>query len=161
MGKSGRQTPSGVTVVVRPAVDADLDAVGQIEDSSFSDPWPRGGFEPLVRAPRCLFVVAEEQPGAAIVGYSIARWVEDEAELLNIAVAREHRGKGTGGKLLDEVIRSLEERGIRHIFLEVRDSNAAAREMYRSRGFRELSRRSRYYQRPVEDAIVLAWRRGS
>lgn len=150
-----------MTAIVRPAVDADIDAVGIIEQASFSDPWPRGGFEPLVRAPRCLFMVAEEGPGEGVAGYSIVRWVEDEAELLNIAVAVEQRGKGIGGQLLDEVVRSLEERAIRHIFLEVRDSNIAARELYRSRGFRELSRRTGYYQRPTEDAIVLAWRRGS
>ncbi len=149
-----------MTFVVRPAVDADIDAVGFIEQSSFSDPWPRGGFEPLVRAPRCLFIVAEVAPGQGVSGYSVARWVEDEAELLNIAVADEQRGKGVGGKILDHVVRSLEERGIRHIFLEVRDSNIAARELYRSRGFRELSRRTGYYRRPTEDAIVLAWRRG-
>ncbi len=150
-----------MTFVVRPAVDADIDAVGLIEQTSFSDPWPRAGFEPLVRAPRCLFVVAEAASDEAVSGYSIARWVEDEAELLNIAVADERRGKGVGGKMLDHVVRELEERGIRHIFLEVRDSNVAARELYRSRGFRELSRRTGYYRWPTEDAIVLAWRRGA
>lgn len=150
-----------MTPVVRPAVDADIDAVSLIEQASFSDPWPRAGFEPLVRAPRCLFIVAEEAPGGGVAGYSIARWVEDEAELLNIAVADEQRGKGIGGEMLDHLVRSLEERGIRHLFLEVRDSNTAARSLYRSRGFRELSRRIGYYQRPTEDAIVLAWRRGT
>ncbi|MBA3657467.1 MAG: ribosomal protein S18-alanine N-acetyltransferase [Gemmatimonadaceae bacterium] len=149
-----------MTVIVRPAIDADIESVALIEQSSFSDPWPRPGFEPLVRAPRCMFIVAEEAPSEGVAGYSVARWVEDEAELLNIAVADEQRGKGIGGVMLDHVVRGLEERGIRHIFLEVRDSNTAARELYRSRGFRELSRRAGYYQRPTEDAIVLAWRRG-
>ncbi len=148
-------------IVVRPASDADIDAVGLIEQASFSDPWPRAGFEPLVRAPRCLFVVAQEAPADGIAGYSIARWIEDEAELLNIAVADEQRGKGIGGKMLDHVVSKLEEHGIRHIFLEVRDSNTSARELYRSRGFRELSRRIGYYRRPTEDAIVLAWRKGA
>lgn len=149
-----------MTVIVRPAIDADIESVALIEQSSFSDPWPRPGFEPLVRAPRCMFIVAEEAPSDGVAGFSVARWVEDEAELLNIAVADEQRGKGIGGAMLDHVVRELEERGIRHIFLEVRDSNTAARELYRSRGFRELSRRIGYYQRPLEDAIVLAWRRG-
>lgn len=149
-----------MTAVVREAIDADIDRVSVIEQVSFSDPWPRGGFEPLLRAPRCLFVVAQAAPGQSVSGYSVARWVEDEAELLNIAVANEERGKGIGGKLLDHVMAALETKGVRHIFLEVRDSNEAARELYRSRGFRELSRRTGYYRRPTEDAIVLAWRRG-
>lgn len=145
---------------VREAVDADIGTVLKIEQASFSDPWPRGGFEPLLRAPRCLFVVAEEVPGEPVSAYCITRWVEDEAELLNIAVADEQRGKGIGGKLLDHVVQALEQKGVRHIFLEVRDSNAAARALYATRGFRELSRRTGYYRRPTEDAIVLAWRRG-
>jgi ribosomal-protein-alanine N-acetyltransferase len=148
-----------MTLVVREAIDADIDRIAASEKMSFSDPWPRGGFEPLVRAPRCLFLVAEA-PGEPLSGYSVARWVEDEGELLNIAVADEERGKGIGGKLLDELVLTLEQKGVRHIFLEVRDSNTAARELYRSRGFRELSRRTGYYRRPTEDAIVLAWRRG-
>jgi ribosomal-protein-alanine N-acetyltransferase len=150
-----------MSVVVREASDSDIDKISVIEQASFSDPWPRGGFEPLLRAPRCLFVVAEQGSGQPVAGYSVARWVEDEAELLNIAVADEERGKGIGGKLLDHVVSALQKKGIRHIFLEVRDSNVAARELYKSRGFRELSRRTGYYRRPTEDAIVLAWRRGS
>ncbi len=149
-----------MTVVVREAIDTDIDRVSVIEQVSFSDPWPRAGFEPLLRAPRCLFVVAESSLLESVSGYSVARWVEDEGELLNIAVADEQRGKGIGSKLLDHVVSVLETKGVRHIFLEVRDSNTAARELYRSRGFRELSRRTGYYRRPTEDAIVLAWRRG-
>lgn len=150
-----------MTLVVREATERDIDAVSQIEQASFSDPWPRAGFEPLLRAPRCLFVVADSGEGEPVAGYSIARWVEDEAELLNIAVSNPQRGKGIGGELLDFAVQALEERGIRHIFLEVRDSNAAARALYQSRGFRELSRRTAYYRKPTEDAIVLAWRRGA
>ena len=150
-----------MTLTVREAVDADIDRVLQIEQASFSDPWPRGGFEPLLRAPHCLFIVAEGAEGEAVSGYCITRWVEDEAELLNIAVADEHRGRGIGGRLLDDAVQAMEGKGIRHIFLEVRNSNAAARALYASRGFRELSRRTGYYRRPTEDAIVLAWRRGS
>lgn len=160
MGKGVGQAADSMTPVVREATELDVDSVSQIEQASFSDPWPRSGFEPLLRAPRCLFVVADCGAGEPVAGYSIVRWVEDEAELLNIAVSDRARGKGIGGELLDYVVQALEERGIRHIFLEVRDSNAAARALYQSRGFRELSRRTGYYRRPTEDAIVLAWKRG-
>lgn len=160
MGKGRGEAAERMTLVVREAIDADIDTVLRIEQDSFSDPWARGGFEPLLRAPHCLFVVAERAPGELVSAYCIARWVEDEAEVLNIAVADEERGQGIGGKLLDHVVAELEEKGVRHIFLDVRDSNTAARELYRSRGFRELSRRTAYYRQPTEDAIVLAWRRG-
>jgi ribosomal-protein-alanine N-acetyltransferase len=41
------------------------------------------------------------------------------------------------------------------LFLEVRESNAAARALYAARGFEPIARRARYYRKPVEDAIVL------
>jgi len=44
---------------------------------------------------------------------------------------------------------------VRHVYLEVRESNAGARHLYQSLGFGEVTRRARYYRRPVEDAVVL------
>ena len=41
------------------------------------------------------------------------------------------------------------------VYLEVRDSNERARQLYGSRGFEEVGRRREYYRRPAEDAIVL------
>lgn len=148
-----------MTVRVRAAVESDIPRVTEIEESSFSDPWSSDAFAPLLRAPRGLFVVADEGRGTPVAGYSVARWVADEAELLNIAVCDECRGKGIGGRMLDFVVEALQKDGICHIFLEVRDSNRAARALYHSRGFRELARRTAYYKKPAEDAIILAWRR--
>jgi len=45
--------------------------------------------------------------------------------------------------------------GARHVYLEVRESNLAARELYRGFAFAEVSRRADYYRRPVEDAVIL------
>jgi ribosomal-protein-alanine N-acetyltransferase len=57
--------------------------------------------------------------------------------------------------MLDAVLIQLGSRGVRTAFLEVRESNAAALSLYKSRGFSEIGRRSKYYRRPVEDALVL------
>jgi ribosomal-protein-alanine N-acetyltransferase len=65
------------------------------------------------------------------------------------------RGQGVGGRLLDATIGELERRGATSTFLEVRESNAAARALYASRGFDSVGRRRNYYRRPVEDALVL------
>jgi ribosomal-protein-alanine N-acetyltransferase len=53
------------------------------------------------------------------------------------------------------IVAALGGLGAEEIFLEVRESNAAARALYAGFGFREVGRRARYYSRPVEDAIVL------
>ena len=81
--------------------------------------------------------------------------VLDEAEVLNLAVSPSCRGLGVGGMLLDAALSEAAAAGATSVFLEVRESNVAARALYASRGFTEISRRSRYYRKPVEDALVL------
>ena len=41
------------------------------------------------------------------------------------------------------------------VYLEVRESNVAARELYRSAGFEEIGRCAEYYTEPAETAIVM------
>jgi len=139
---------------IRRARPDDIDQIMEIEGSCFSDPWQRRSMTSLIDDSRVFFLVAEAV-GGVIKGYVTAWFVLNEGEIGNLAVAPQWRAGGLGSSLLDEVISHSDERGIRMLFLEVRESNAVARRLYASRGFVEIGRRSRYYRRPVEDAIVL------
>jgi ribosomal-protein-alanine N-acetyltransferase len=79
----------------------------------------------------------------------------DQAELGNVAVADEWRGRGIGARLLREVLDRAGRRGMREIFLEVRPSNHVAQRLYERHGFREVGRRRNYYLEPPEDALVM------
>src|SRR5207249_4767423 len=79
----------------------------------------------------------------------------DEGEILNLGVAPAHRRQGIGRALVQRVLQELAGLGVRTVYLEVRASNASARQLYESLGFGEVARRARYYRRPVEDAVVL------
>jgi ribosomal-protein-alanine N-acetyltransferase len=79
----------------------------------------------------------------------------EEGEIADLAVAPAARRLGVGGLLLDRVVAEAMESGVRALYLEVRESNSAARALYHSRGFDTVGRRRRYYQRPAEDALVL------
>ncbi len=139
---------------IRPATLADIDKIMEIEKQSFSDPWQRRSMTSLIGDSRVFFSVAEAV-GGVIKGYVTAWFVLNEGEIGNLAVAPQWRASGVGSSLLDGVISHSADHGIRILFLEVRQSNVAARRLYSSRGFVEIGRRSRYYRRPVEDAIVL------
>jgi [ribosomal protein S18]-alanine N-acetyltransferase len=90
-----------------------------------------------------------------VLGFSVARRVAaDESELLNLAVDPGHRREGLGAALL----RDLCERLQGTVYLEVRESNTAAREFYQVLGFKEVSRRSEYYRNPPESAVVMSLR---
>jgi ribosomal-protein-alanine N-acetyltransferase len=142
------------SVAIREATRDDLQVVIAIEQASFGDPWSAQDFDEILASPQTIFLIAAASDGA-VVGYAIAMFVADESEILNLAVSSSHRRHGYGGMLLDAAIAELGTRGIASVFLEVRESNAAARTLYASRGFADVSRRKKYYRNPVEDALIL------
>lgn len=119
----------------------------------FGDPWPVQDFRDCIAARVVAFLVAEV--GGGVAGYVVARDAAGEGEILNLAVAPAGRRHGVGRALVECVLGELSTRGVRDVFLEVRESNAAARALYAAQGFQEVGRRRRYYRQPVEDAIVL------
>ncbi len=153
--RAGRGTARDVTagLVLRPASDADLPGILSIERIAFSDPWTADAFRSMLAQPHVLSTVAVR--AGAVVGYSVAWVIGDEAELANLAVAPPERGTGIAKRLLDHLLAELEARGGATVYLEVRDSNAAAQGLYRSRGFTAAGRRKGYYHKPTEDAVVM------
>lgn len=155
MGGGARATAGAVTASLRPATEADLNEIAQIERACFADPWTEESFRRLLGGHSAIFQIVGYPPHFAVAGYVIAFAIGEDAELLNIAVDPEHRGKGLAGQMLDAVLIELAGRGVKNAFLEVRESNGAARALYGSRGFTEIGRRRSYYRRPIEDALVM------
>jgi len=143
-----------MTPTIGPATVHDLASVAAIERAAFSDPWSLRSFREALDSGSVYFACARSD-AASVLGYVVAWFVADQGEIANIAVAPDQRGRGVGRALLDAALGEAAARGINAVFLEVRDSNQRARELYASRGFEEVGRRRRYYRRPVEDAIVL------
>ena len=143
-----------MTFEIGSATVHDLASVATIERTAFSDPWSLRSFREALDSASVYFACARSDAGG-VLGYVVAWFVADQGEVANIAVAPDQRGHGVGRALLDAALGEAAARGITAVYLEVRDSNQRARELYASRGFEEVGRRRRYYRRPVEDAIVL------
>jgi ribosomal-protein-alanine N-acetyltransferase len=90
-----------------------------------------------------------------IVGFSAGRVIAGEAEVLNLAVLKTLRQIGLGRVLVATLLAELQKESVTRVFLEVRESNHAAAELYRKLGFNVLGRRSGYYQNPPEAALIL------
>ncbi|HKP49074.1 MAG TPA: ribosomal protein S18-alanine N-acetyltransferase [Gemmatimonadales bacterium] len=146
----------GARFQVRAADLADVPALAAIEPRCFSDPWSAAGFQEMLSAPSILGLIAEGK-SRAIAGYIVARVIDVEGEILNLAVAPERRRQGIGALLLESVLDDLRTRGVEAVFLEVRVSNQAAINLYLANGFHPIGQRHGYYRRPVEDAMVLRW----
>ena len=89
-----------------------------------------------------------------IVGYICGTSLFEEGELPKVAVKKECRGLGIGGKLVDRLLVEMREKGVEKIFLEVRVSNSSALKLYLGKGFEKLRERKRYYP-DGEDALEL------
>ena len=104
-----------------------------------------------------LVAVASELtdgPAQNILGFLVARGLGAEWEMENLVVQAGARRQGVGRTLMAELIRRARATGGQSIFLEARESNSAARTLYRGAGFEEAGRRKGYYAGPVEDAVV-------
>ena len=102
----------------------------------------------------CSFLAKEE---TEVIGYIGMKVVLDEADITNVAVLPAYRKKGIAGKLLEQLLDEARQQGIYSIYLEVRDSNAAAITLYKHAGFKEVGKRKNYYEHPQEDARLMLW----
>jgi ribosomal-protein-alanine N-acetyltransferase len=96
---------------------------------------------------------ASKRP-SQILAFLIAHHLGPEWELENIVVDPAARRKGLGARLLGELVARARGANSESVFLEVRESNLAARALYQKVGFTETGRRTAYYSSPTEDAIL-------
>lgn len=142
---------------LRPATIEDLPrAILPIERASQPHPWSEKAFLAELDNPVSEISVAQDGDGN-VVGFLVTWQVLDEVHLLNVAVAPEHRRRGIGRWLVQQLLeRALDEKST-WVSLEVRVSNAAAIALYDSLGFVLVGRRREYYADNDEDALLLAW----
>jgi ribosomal-protein-alanine acetyltransferase len=167
-------------MIIRPATRADIPSMLLLTDNTpVASRWTRAQYQRLYEtdAPRRVTLICEEHPeedhreedGFAkqssdeqhfdeqhnkVQGLITALVVADEWEIENVFVAVEVRRRGHGTRLLRSLIDIARAEGARAIFLEVRDSNAVARHLYKNAGFHETGRRPHYYSDPTEDAVL-------
>lgn len=144
---------------IRTAEPADAPVLEPIERRCFSDPWSEAGLRDMLSSPLVIARIAERR--GEVAGYGLARWVTSTGEIMNLAVAPEHRRRGLARRLLESLLDGLVARGVQEVFLEVRASNQAAQALYLNRGFQVAGMRPAYYRKPTEDALVLRLQLGS
>jgi ribosomal-protein-alanine N-acetyltransferase len=142
---------------IRQMTHEDMTAVISLEKSAFRNPWsPELLRRELDHEWSTILLVEEPHPeGQRLLGLAIFWIVQDEVHVLNVATAPEHRRRGVGRAVMDEVLARGRHRHCVLATLEVRRSNEAALGLYKSLGFRSVGVRPNYYVDEKEDAIVM------
>ncbi len=139
---------------IRTATPADVPAILRLErQANEAAHWSEETYNNIVAGigPARVLFVADD--GGAMSAFLCARVVGEEWDIENVVVAAGQRRRGFASALLEEVLKRARQQGTRHLLLEVRESNTAARGLYEKAGFGETGRRRGYYRDPAEDAI--------
>ena len=129
-------------------------AVAEMEHQLFPDAWSEKSILETLEQTNTICLIAEKAGRTA--GYLLAYTAADEAEIARIAVVKELQRQGAARALLAELESVRGSEGIKKILLDVRSGNGAARALYTSTGFKEDGIRQRFYENPVEDAILMS-----
>lgn len=141
-----------VPIVLRPMTTRDIPAVTALEEEIYPQPWSSGIFSDELTQPGRAYLVAER--GGIVVGYAGMMIVEDDAHVTTLTVAASARHEGLGSRLMLRLIDEGLEHGARHLTLEVRSTNAAARRLYERFGLTVVGVRKNYYR---DDDAVIMW----
>ena len=129
---------------------AHLDDILALEQAAYPLPWSRQNFISILdddswRYSVQLLYLQAEPDRERLAGYFVALLGVEEAHLLNVAVHPRLQGQGWGRLLLRQLQTWAVLHGARQIWLEVRDSNPRARQVYERWGYIEMGRRKNYY----------------
>jgi ribosomal-protein-alanine N-acetyltransferase len=133
----------------------DLNAIEEIEQTSYPTPWSRSMFASELAKPSSICLGAVDGERDELVGYLIISRYVDAWHVMNIAVAPEYRRRGIARRLMERLFEVTARDARRGYTLEVRVSNEAAIRLYEELGFRARGVRRGYYTDNREDALIM------
>ncbi len=143
-------------LAIREMTEHDIKEVAILEEAAFSMPWSEEAFLEMIKNPDAYYYIAEE--AGQILGCCGMRDILGEGEITNVVVREEYRNRKIGCKLMQHLITRGVALGIEAFILEVRKSNISAIRLYENLGFRVEGIRKNFYEKPVEDGLVM-WKK--
>lgn len=142
--------------LIRRMTEADISSVLVNERGAYSHPWSDQHFRDSLSPPNEAWVL---ECDGRVIGHAVISRILDEGQILNLCIAAGRQGEGLGREMLSRVMYQMSLYGVQRIFLEVRVSNGAARQLYQSAGFEKVGLRRDYYPAVSgrEDAIVMQY----
>lgn len=138
----------------REANENDIDAIFEIEKSTFKNPWSKPSlyYEIVEDELSKVFVVERDDKLVGYIGFMI---IFDEIHIANVAVDEEYRGEGFGNLLMETITQFADENSLK-VTLEVNEHNEVAISLYKKFGFKNSGRRKNYYG--IDQDAFIMWR---
>ncbi|HEY1800434.1 MAG TPA: ribosomal protein S18-alanine N-acetyltransferase [Terriglobales bacterium] len=151
-----REIPSAISnATVRKACVADIPAMmGLTCNLPTASQWSEAQYFELFALGSSSRLALVIEHASSLLGFLVARSSREEYEIENIAVSVGRQRQGVGAKLLKELMRIAGRACATKVFLEVRESNVAARALYSKLGFTQVGERKNYYRNPEESAVL-------
>ena len=146
---------------IKPVRAADISDLIALGESGGLSPWSAANYLAELENPQAILLKLVSDDNA-VIGFVVGRLVMGgvievltDAEIYNITVAELYRRRGFAQALLDDFMTACRRKEVANIWLEVRESNAAAREFYTKNGFEHVHTRKHFYRDPVENALLM------
>ena len=131
----------------------DAPCVAKIERECFSVPFSESDILSYLENPIWRFLAAKISE--AVVGYISYTVILDECQIVNVAIVPTLRKMGIGSKIIEAFLEEIKNEGVKSAFLEVRESNLPAINLYKKFGFLEIGISKNHYSKPTENAILM------
>lgn len=145
--------PNGCEIVIRKMTIADLEEVHKLECQIYPDPWTFSHFCHEVMENKVSYTLVMELE-TKVIGFAVTWFIQDELHLANIAIDPQYRNLGLASLFMNVIFEEGLKRKLIRAFLEVREKNLAAINLYKKFGFEEIGVRRKYY-RNGENALVM------
>ena len=147
------QASSDINMKIELLTEKDAPCVAKIELACFSQPFKESDILEYLKNPIWHFFIAKD--GENVLGYVSFTKILDEIQIVNVATAPEHRKMGVGKSLISYLLDFAKENEVSKLFLEVRESNEPAINLYKRFGFYEVGISKNHYKEPTENAILM------
>ncbi len=138
--------------MIRQFRSGDEKFIALLEKECFSSPWSEHAVLDSLENSTFFLLFEEDRE---VLGYVGLQTVLDEGYITNVAVTKKARKKGVGSALIEQTKKLANEKGLKFISLEVRESNLPAIALYEKQGFKAVGKRKNFYSHPKEDAIIM------
>ncbi len=147
--------PEDEKITYRNVDERDSEELAKLDSLCFGTAWSKESFDGELDPSKNSIYRAAINSKGKIIGFAGIMCIFDEGEVNRVAVSPLYRGRRIAVKLMSDIIEAAEAKGVKNMFLEVREANRTAIALYKEKGFKVTGKRENYYRETGENALMM------